>query len=283
MTNFIKQCKGTDSDSIRDLKSLWLNYSPWYSSIKYDGQYVQIHIYGDAVDFFTSAGKLYKNQLLAKEILKALPKGTTNIILEGEYLGYGNGKLGGRKDAAAVTTLRTLTNKGEVSSAAHKIRVFDLIDFNLEFKDRLKILKSFNFQNDLVKLVDYTEYLDLSLDDAKKLSSNLIAEGYEGLFCKSSKHLQLEGKRVKTALKFKTKYIKEARVIDIMVGSGKYTNMIGSLICKDDLGLTFSVGSGLTDSIRSLSKDEVIGRTCQFKYESKTKTYVMPSFIKFVN
>lgn len=283
MTNFIKQCKGTDSDSIKDLENLWLNYNPWYSSIKYDGQYVQIHIYDSSVNFFTSAGKLYKNQLLANEILKALPKNTTNIILEGEYLGYGNGKLGGRKDAATVTTLRTLTNRGEVSSAAHKIRIFDLIDFNLEFKDRLEILKSFNFQNDLVKLVDYTEYLDLSLNDAKKLSSSLIANGYEGLFCKSSKHLYLEGKRVKTALKFKAKHIKEAKVIDIMLGSGKYSNMIGSLICKDDLGLTFSVGSGLTDSIRSLTKDEVVGKTCQFKYESKTKTYVMPSFIKFVN
>lgn len=283
MTNFIKQCKGTDSDSIRDLEDLWLNYSPWYSSIKYDGQYVQIHVYENSVDFFTSAGKLYKNQLLANEILKALPEGFTNIILEGEYLGCGNGKLGGRKDAAAVTTLRTLTNKGEVPSAAHKVRIFDLVDFNLEFKDRLKILKSFNFQSDLIKLVDYTEYLSLSLDDAKKLAMSLITKDFEGLFCKSSKHLYLEGKRVKTALKFKAKHIKEARVIDIMLGSGKYSNMIGSLICKDDLGLSFSVGSGLTDSIRSLTKDEVVGKTCQFKYESKTKTYVMPSFIKFIN
>lgn len=274
MSEFIYQCKGTDSSSLDDLQSYWNKYNEWRWSIKYDGQYVQIHVNTNEVILYTSSGKPYKNQAIEDELLKLIPVSYRPIIFEGEYLGEGFGRLGGRKEAAVVTTLRTAYAKGQILSFNHSIRVFDVIN-DKPFKDRLPLLDLLD-RGRLVRAVSYQKLNCLA--EALHIAEKMIEEGLEGIMIKSDQHFQIAGKRVKTSMKFKKKNTVVAEIVDITEGTGKYQGMIGALVCKDSDGLEFTVGSGLTDELRKMDKTAFIGKTVEIKYESKGKTYVMPVF-----
>lgn len=274
---FVYQCKGSDASYINELQKYWSSQPKWYWSIKYDGQYVQIHVGANEVILYTSSGKPYKNKAIEDELLQIIPEQLRPIIFEGEYLGEGFGALGGRKEAAVVTTLRAAYSKGEVLSFDHRIQIFDIIDNTIDFEHRLELLQSLR-KGKLISFVDYREVS--SLDDVKFVANRLINDGMEGLIAKSSSHFQIVGKRVKTALKFKKKYFVEAEVVGITEGTGKYESLIGALVCKDSDGLEFTVGSGLTDDLRKLNKSFFVGKTVKVKYESKGKTYVMPVFVE---
>lgn len=278
MSEFIYQCKGTDSDSIENLQNHWNLHGPWYYSIKYDGQYVQIHVSKDDVLMYTSSGKPYKNEAITKELLKSIPENLRPCILEGEYLGEGLGLHGGRKEAAVVTTLRTMYSKGQTADFQHTVRVFDVIN-EKTFEERLEFLSLLK-NNKLVKPVKYYECDSLNELLGKK--DKALNEKFEGLFAKSAKHVQIAGKRVKTALKFKGKHIVVAEVIGFNEGYGKYSGLVGALVCRDVDGLEFSVGSGLTDEIRKFDRKSMVGKQVKVKYESKGTTYVMPTFVKFI-
>lgn len=280
---FIKQCKGTDSDTVFNLDTWWERGDTWYWSIKYDGQYAQIHIVGDTVMFYTSSGKPYYNSILATELLTLIPKEYRPLILEAEYLGNGEGKLGGRSDAAVVTTLRTAFAKGIIDMGfAHNIRIFDIINSfsffgRLEQLDRLRELLK---PSELIQVVEYYE-CD-SVEDAMVHSNGMCQMGYEGIYCKSIKHQQESGKRVKTAFKFKQKNTTTVTIVDVDEGTGKYQGMIGAFICVDSNGMQVSVGSGLSDSIRGFDPSSVIGRQIRINYERIDNTYIFPIFIDFV-
>lgn len=279
---FIKQCKGTDSDTLPTLESWWTKGKKWYKSIKYDGQYAQIHITKGFVMFYTSSGKPYTNDALAKDLLCRIPETWLPIILEAEYLGNGEGKLGGRSDAAVVTTLRTAFAKGVDISMEHKIRIFDIIE-DESFEIRLKSLRNLEKVFDTSELIQIVSYDECeSIADAKITCAKLVSQGYEGIYCKSALHTQETGKRVKTAFKFKKKNEAEVTIIGVDEGTGKYEGQIGAFICKDDNGMLVNVGSGLTDSIRAFTPSSVISKRIRINYERIDQTYIFPIFIDFV-
>ena len=59
-----------------------------------------------------------------------------------------------------------------------------------------------------------------------------------------------EFKRSKTLLKVKTFNDNEAEVIGYEEGIGKCENLVGALKVRTYKGLTFSVGSGMTNELR---------------------------------
>lgn len=282
MVEFIKQCKGTDSDTIHNLQLYWDKGKQWYWSIKYDGQYAQIHIYDNFVIFYTSSGKPYTNKILADELLKYIPDAYKPIILEAEYLGNGEGKLGGRSEAAVVTTARTAYAKGISYGAEHQLRIFDIIE-DESFAIRKVNLITFSRILKDSKLISVVEYNECAtLEDARIACAKYVGSGWEGIYCKSSYHIQEAGKRVKNALKFKQKNSTIVEIIGIDEGTGKYEGMIGAFICKDENGMQVNVGSGLTDSIRQLTPAALIGLKIRINYERIDSTYIFPIFIDFV-
>lgn len=259
--SFIKQCKGFDSDKI----ALPAVLDNWYWSIKYDGHYMQVHVKQlQEARFFTSSGKEFYEVNLANDFMK-LPSG----IYECEFLGYGDGRHGGRKDAAFATTLRTEFAKGIKSNyKGLNYRIFDIIDDD-PFEVRLRALRTLDNDN----VVEYNR-----VDSFMQHLLDATLGGWEGIYLKSIAHRQLAGKRVKQAIKLKQHPTADVVCFDIELGTGKYTGMIGSLVCKDENGVVVKVGSGLTDSERLFTSQAYLGKTIEIGYESFSDTYIHPVF-----
>lgn len=264
---FVKQCKATH---IKDLTKLPSMTSEFYWSIKYDGHYCQVHV-GDEIKFYTSSGKEF-SEFNLKLIFQNFPRG----IYECEFLGTGDGKLGGRNAAALATTLRTNFAKGVVSDyPACKLVIFDIIDTK-PFEERLKLLQNL-LQYNNVKVARYQKVLFSNIDYTKKMA---IDSGYEGIILKSPLHIQIAGKRVKDAIKVKDAITADVVVIDTIEGDGKYKGCIGALRCKDEKGTIVDVGSGLQDFHRHKPKEYWVGRTIEIKAERETNAaYIHPVYV----
>jgi ATP-dependent DNA ligase len=273
----IKQCKGKDLDNVSKSKLLERG---WLSSIKYDGNYVQIHKQGNSVRFFTSGGKEFYHELVADSLVKNNPN--LDFIIETEFIGSSQGKLGDRVKAAKLTTYRTNFEKGLANVGLDTNRdtfiVFDVIILNWTFEGRLAWLLNVFKGSEQVRLASF-EYVD-KLELAKCKAKELVDLGYEGLFLKHINHVYQPGKRVNEAIKLKYRKTADLLCIDIEPGEGKYIDMIGSLVLQDKEGRTVSVGSGLDDSMRGLPKDCFIDKIVEIEYEQIIDTYIQPTFVR---
>lgn len=273
----IKQCKGKDLDNIP--KSRLLERG-WLASIKYDGNYVQIHKQGNSVRFFTSGGKEFYHELVADSLVKNNPN--LDFIIETEFIGSSQGKLGDRVKAAKLTTYRTNFEKGldnvGLNTNSDTFIVFDVIILNWTFEARLNWLVNIFKGSEQVRLASF-EYVD-KLELAKCKAKELVNLGYEGLFLKHINHVYQPGKRVNEAIKLKYRKTADLLCIGIEPGEGKYIDMLGSLILQDKEGRTVSVGSGLDDSMRGLPKDCFIDKIVEIEYEQIIDTYIQPTFVR---
>ena len=276
---FIPQCKAYDSDKLTIANLTNLVDKDWYWSIKWDGQYCQIHYDGKNAIFYTSSGKPFKNDYFTPTLHHMLgPKPT---ILEAEYLGEGLGYLGHRANAAVTTTARTMYNKRQIYYAPHRLVIFDVIHGE-KFGERLKYLDALRDMCPAQQGIKITRYEPItSYEHALEISREYIDQGFEGLVIKANNHLQYPGKRVKSALKIKSKSYADVTIKAINPGTGKYTGMIGSFRCVDKNGLVVDVGSGLDDNLR-LSKENFIDKKIRISYERIDTTYIFPIFQAFI-
>lgn len=76
-------------------------------------------------------------------------------------------------------------------------------------------------------------------------------------------------KRDSNVLKVKSFYDAECEVIAHNLGDGKNKNLLGSLTCKDEKGMTFDVGSGFSDAQRK--NPPSLGEKITYKYQEITK------------
>ena len=216
MSNFIKQCKGLDSDKVSVADDVM-----FYASIKLDGIYIQIHKSGSNVTFFTSSGKeFWCNH--ASDFSKL----DFDFKIEAEYI-IKNGKLGLRSYADNEIKKAVKDNSFLLTGS---FVIHDIIDLDLNFGNRLKTLKLFNDFN-------VSENTLINFSDAKDLLKSVSKDGFEGIFLKKSTHSYLPGKKSKDALKLKKKYTADLVVTAI---DGKYVTckddndiFINKLICRD--------------------------------------------------
>lgn len=273
----IPQCKGKDLTKIPKSKLGNL----FYSSLKYDGHYVQIHKVGSTVRFFTSGGKEFYHELAADEILSKCTI-ANNFILEAEFIANTDGKLGNRGNAAKLTTYRTNFEKGlanvGMSTKYDTFKVFDIIIENMAFEGRLEWMKNSICFGTILQMVNYEG--PYTLGDCKEKATEIVKQGYEGLYLKSPNHLYLAGKRVNDAIKLKLRPTADLVCIDVQEGEGKYAGQIGSLVLRDTKGRSVSVGSGLSDYQRSVRPDTYIGKILEIEYEQILDTYIQPTFVR---
>ena len=285
---FREQCKGKDLDKVAKSK---LDTGLYLCSTKYDGNYVQIHKFGNEVKFFSSGGIEFRLWDLEVELIKLNPN--VNFIVEAEYIGYTDGSLGSRGECT-TTTYRTRTAKGfdNVDLGDIKFKVFDIIHYeNVEitypidyilsskFTDRLELFKSIDLGSNL----ELVEFSTLALEDAVVRAKYEVSMGGEGLFGKKGTHLIKDGKRVNDAIKIKFYPQKTLEFVGIKPGQGKYNGMIGSLILIDEERNDELVYiSGMSDELRRKSPDFFIGKKVKFEYESFNKTYVQARFLELI-
>lgn len=86
-------------------------------------------------------------------------------------------------------------------------------------------------------------------------------------------------KRTSQALKVKSFFDVECKVIQINEGKGKFKGLMGSLTCALENGVTFKIGSGF--SLQERKNPPQINSIITFKYKEFTK-YGKPKFASFM-
>ena len=280
----IAQCKGKDIGKVPKSKLL---EDGWYSSIKYDGNYVQIEKRGNIIKFWTSGGKQFYIDHIADELVNRNPN--TDFTIECEYIADTNGKLGARA-RCSTGHYRANFKKGIKNNCIPGNDIFKAFDciyyeedigqrmtnFTCNYRIRQVLLHTLNLGSHVEPVEVYKAN---NLKTIKKGAISLIKEGYEGLMLMHEDHQYRPSKRVNDAIKLKLRPTADLLCIDVTAGEGKYSEMIGSLVLQDSAGRIVSVGSGLNDIDRSMSADWYLGRVIEIEYEQILDTYIQPTYV----
>ena len=111
-----------------------------------------------------------------------------------------------------------------------------------------------------------------NIEEAQAEFSKLYADGYEGIILKDKNGIW-EDKRSKSQIKFKGELECDLKIVGIQEGTGKYTGLMGALICESADGLIkVDIGSGFKDHHRvDLFTDSIIGKIVAVKYNERIK------------
>jgi DNA ligase-1 len=103
--------------------------------------------------------------------------------------------------------------------------------------------------------------------------------GGEGLMLRQPGSLYEAG-RSSTLLKVKTFHDAEGKVVEHLPGKGRHTGRLGAVVVELPTGLTFSVGTGFSDTERQ--SPPAIGSTITYRYQEMTDRGVprFPSFVR---
>jgi DNA ligase-1 len=103
--------------------------------------------------------------------------------------------------------------------------------------------------------------------------------GGEGLMLREPGS-QYEAGRSTTLLKVKTFHDADGRVVEHLAGKGRHTGRLGAVVVELPSGLTFSVGTGFTDTQRQ--NPPPVGSIVTFRYQELTDRGVprFPSFVR---
>lgn len=244
---FIKQCKGIDANkaNIQDSEM-------FYSSIKYDGIYVQIHKLGDTVKFFTSSGKEF--YCSHGEEFKKLD---FDFKVEAEYC-VDFGKLGTRFKADNEIKKAVKDSSFQLTGA---FVIFDSLE-DTEFEKRLITIDKFSFSSEFYRCVNHSI---VSYKEAKQKIEALSTFGWEGLFLIKASHIQVEGKKSRDAFKLKNKFTADLTIVSI---DGIYLSLVDN---ENGLTAKVSVGKDVAEMVN-------IGDIIEIEYEQIVKTYNHPVF-----
>lgn len=106
----------------------------------------------------------------------------------------------------------------------------------------------------------------------------VVNAGGEGLMLHHRQALYKDG-RSELLLKLKRHEDDEAKVIGYVAGKGKYAGLTGSLIVQSRDGLTFKIGSGLSDADRA--SPPPVGSWITYKFYGRTQKG-LPRFASFM-
>jgi len=252
-------------------------------STKYDGNQIFISKYKDTVRFFTSDWKEFYFPSIASLLASTL----IDYVLVAEC-NYGEGKKGERTIIQGLlTTERTNFKKGlpcSLDESKLNIKVFDIVEF-----DKNGIINNYVFSkrlNRLERLLSSVTSKNISMAkqklmcglDAITYTKELVSAGWEGTMLMSPYEYYFMGKRVNHSIKIKFRPSADLECIDVTIGTGKYTGMIGALVLKDKQGRVVSVGSGLSDIDRAKPSSYFIGKIIEIEYEQLMDTYQQPTY-----
>lgn len=232
----------------------------WYASEKLDGE----RAVWDGASLRTRGNK----HIAAPEwFTRALP---ADVALDGE-LHAGRGKF--------QETMSTVRKHTPVDAEWRNIAysVFDSPTLPGTFAERYEALGGL-FREKKYGAGDRSHLqltAQVALRDQKHLdemSESLVAKGAEGVMVRNPDSAY-ENKRTRSLLKVKPLFDAEAKVIGYDAGKGKYANgRLGALRLRNDDGIEFAVGSGLTDDqrARGYEKRFPLGTVVTYQYMGLT-------------
>ncbi|WP_457744450.1 DNA ligase [Sulfurimonas sp.] len=115
-------------------------------------------------------------------------------------------------------------------------------------------------------------------EELQKFLKSVEKKGGEGVVVRDPNAAYIN-KRTSKALKVKSFFDTECKVVKLYNGKGKYSNVLGSLLCELSNGVRFKIGSGFSDKERR--NPPKVEDIITFKYKSFTK-YGKPRFPIFL-
>ncbi|MFT2098759.1 DNA ligase [Marinomonas sp. 2405UD66-6] len=178
--------------------------------------------------------------------------------------------------------MSTVSKNTPIDSEWHKIRymVFDAPDeekvmtFEARYKRYTQIVNSL----DLPHVIPIKQISVSSNQALQQLLEDYVKQGAEGLIL-HRKLARFESGRTDNLLKLKPHMDAEAKVIEILNGSGKYDGMMGSILVEMPSGIRFKIGSGFSDEERR--SPPKIGDYITYKYHGFTDRGV-PRFASYL-
>jgi hypothetical protein len=144
-------------------------------------------------------------------------------------------------------------------------------------KDCLRIIDILGYVGDCGPDGGPYELQDFGLLDERlaKKCSLAMSMGYEGVMLRRI-DAPVELKRSKNLIKYKQFCDSEAKIIGVVEGKGKLTEMVGALVCETSDGKVFEIGTGLDDAERSKLwamnlVGDLEGKWVSYKYQELTK------------
>ncbi|KAI8915619.1 hypothetical protein EDD86DRAFT_196463 [Gorgonomyces haynaldii] len=198
---------------------------------------------------------------------KGFPKDI--MSLDGElYLGRGQYAL----------TQQVLKVSDHPKWAEMKFMAFDSPSTPGVFEDRLQAVKDYFANNECPHAHVVEHQLCQSKEHMDELLKHFETLGGEGVMLRKPKSHYVP-KRSATLLKVKSFYDAEARVTEHIPGKGKYTGMMGALLCQMASGVSFKVGTGFSD--RDRLNPPPIGAIITYRFQEMTPDNA-PRFPAFV-
>jgi len=150
-----------------------------------------------------------------------------------------------------------------------KFLVFDGPELGGNFKTRLRKLSKI-FKGNKSEFVELHKHeVCKDKDHLDEEMERVIALKGEGMMVRDPKSYY-EYRRSDKMLKVKKAYDAEAVVIKKIKGTGRCSNMMGAILCRNNDGIEFKVGSGFTDADRR--NPPKMGSIITYKYYEVTKS-----------
>lgn len=235
---------------------------------KYDG--VRIHTTKGRLVF--RSGKVVPNRYLQRELM-SLPHG-----LEGELLVNGS-------FADTTSAVRSHDKEGY----SFTLQLFDDSSQQMVYQDRLLSLYTTIMDLPDPRIIVSDAKIVNNLDELLQLESEYVEFGMEGIIIRDPRSPYKQGRSTfneQYYLSMKRYLTAEATVVGYRCKEegGISVDTLGALDLQCN-GVEFGCGSGLTDATRKIlwaAKDELIGKTVEFKYQRSDQTAPrFPVFLRF--
>ena len=157
-------------------------------------------------------------------------------------------------------------------------QVFDAPTLKLPVEERWATLQQRLSRNQVPYLQLLPQQVCRGTEHLLTELNQLLAQGGEGLMLRAPGS-RYEAGRSSTLLKVKRFHEAEATVVAHLPGKGRHRGRLGALLVQMPSGISFQVGSGLTD--RERESPPVIGSLITYRYQELTEGGV-PRFLSFV-
>jgi len=235
----------------------------FWAGIKYDGNYANLIVTEDEIQFYSSGGHQYTHDIDLRL--------TPGFVYMAERI-HGDGKLGDRRRCALEGP------KGaKVAKVSNHYKIFEVVtitDFNLG-------VSAASYENRRGLIPDCYAAGEIwcpSIEEAEDWLDDLILEGFEGIVMKQPDMVWKDTKSRKIDLcKWKKRLTADLYCIEEIEGEGSSKGIIGSIRLRDSNGLEFNVGSGLSLN-GDLPFGSYVGNVVEIEYEhiNPEGTYVQP-------
>lgn len=229
-----------------------------FLSEKRDG----VRAYWNGTDFISRQGNVYT----APSWFKA---GLPDHPLDGELI------IGRKQFPETISVVKSIDSGDQWKKV--RFEVFDAPNYPGTFEERIAYCRQILQGAPFASVLD--QVICTGIAHLRQELARIEALGGEGVMIRKAGS-QYEVGRSYSLLKVKSFFDCEATVTGHLPGKGKHKGVLGSLECKLPSGISFSVGSGLSDAIRRSPPQ--VGSIITVRYQELSKDGV-PRFPTFVS